>query len=295
MKTKAYIALATLCFVWGTTYLAIRVGMQTIPLFIFSGFRFVGAGLIMTLFFILRGHKLPDRDDFRKLMISGMLLFVGGNLILCYAEIEIPSGLSALICAAFPFWIVLINFIISRKDVPSKKAMIGLLLGFAGLVLIFKDNLHHLSNLSYLASILLLIAANIFWAIGAVYTKRNPVKINLLFGAGLQMLCCGAVSAIVGIFKGELSHLVLTQDGVLSFFYLLFVGSIIGYNCFVYSLQELHSTLVSIYAYINPIIAIILGWFVLNETITVSMMIAMAMTLAGVYIVNRAMQERKNG
>ena len=294
MKTKAYIALAALCFFWGTTYLAIRVGMQTIPLFIFSGFRFVGAGLIMCLFFLLRGYKLPDREDFRKLMISGMLLFVGGNLILCYAEIEIPSGLAALICAAFPFWIVLINFIINRNDKPPRKVMMGLLLGFAGLVIIFRDNLAQLSNPTYLASILLLVAANIFWAVGSVYSKRNPVKINLLFGAGLQMLCCGSVSALVGIFKGELSHLTLTNEGVFSFFYLLVAGSIIGYNCFVYCLQELPATLVSIYAYINPIIAIILGWIVLNETITVSMMIAMVMTLAGVYIVNRAMMEAKN-
>ncbi|HKR05635.1 MAG TPA: EamA family transporter [Bacteroidia bacterium] len=293
MKTKAYIALAALCFFWGTTYLAIRVGIQTIPLFIFSGFRFVCAGLIMCLYFIIRGHSLPGWKDFRTLMISGMLLFVGGNLILCYAEIEIPSGLAALICAAFPFWIVLINYIINRNDKPSRKVMTGLLLGFAGLVIIFRDNLPHLSNPTYLASILLLISANIFWAIGAVYSKRNPVKINLLFGAGLQMLCCGAVSAAVGVFKGELSQLILTQEGVFSFLYLVVAGSIIGYNCFVYSLQELPSTLVSIYAYINPIIAIILGWIVLDEIITASMMIAMVMTLAGVYIVNRSIQENK--
>lgn len=294
MKTKAYIALAALCFFWGTTYLAIRIGMQTIPLFIFSGFRFVGAGLIMCLYFILKGYALPDREDFRKLMISGMLLFVGGNLILCYAEIEIPSGLAALICAAFPFWIVLINFIIDRSDKPPRNVMIGLLLGFAGLVIIFRDNLAQLSNPTYLASILLLVAANIFWAVGSVYSKRNPVKTNLLFGAGLQMLCCGSVSALVGIFKGELSGLVLTDEGIYSFLYLLVAGSIIGYNCFVYCLQELPATLVSIYAYINPIIAIILGWLILNETITVSMMIAMVMTLVGVYIVNRAMMEAKN-
>ena len=294
MKTKAYIALAALCFFWGTTYLAIRVGMQTIPLFIFSGFRFVFAGLIMSLFFILRGHALPDRADFKKLMISGMLLFVGGNLILCYAEIEIPSGLAALICAAFPFWIVLINYLMDRNDKPPRKVLMGLLLGFAGLVIIFRDNLSQLSNTTYLVSILLLIAANIFWAIGSVYSKRNPVKINLLFGAGLQMLCCGAVSALVGIFKGELSGLVLTDEGLFSFFYLLVAGSIIGYNCFVYCLQELPATLVSIYAYINPIIAIILGWLVLDEVITISMMVAMVMTLAGVYMVNRAMMEKKN-
>ncbi len=292
MKSKAYVALIALCFFWGTTYLAIRVGMQTIPLFVFSGFRFVGAGLIMCLYFLLRGYALPDREDFRKLMISGLLLFVGGNLILCFAEKEIPSGLAALICAAFPFWIVLINFIINRKDVPPKKVMMGLLLGFAGLVIIFQDNLKMLSNTAYLTSIIMLVAANIFWALGSVYSKRNPVKINLLFGAGLQMLCCGSVSAAVGIFKGELSDLTLTNEGVFSFFYLLVAGSIIGYNCFVYCLQELPATLVSIYAYINPIIAILLGWLVLDEIITLSMMIAMVMTLAGVYIVNRAMQQQ---
>ncbi len=292
MKSKAYVALIALCFFWGTTYLAIRVGMQTIPLFVFSGFRFVGAGLIMCLYFLLRGYALPDREDFRKLMISGLLLFVGGNLILCFAEKEIPSGLAALICAAFPFWIVLINFIINRKDVPPKKVMMGLLLGFAGLVIIFQDNLKMLSNTAYLTSIIMLVAANIFWAVGSVYSKRNTVKINLLFGAGLQMLCCGSVSAAVGIFKGELSVLTLTNEGVFSFFYLLVAGSIIGYNCFVYCLQELPATLVSIYAYINPIIAILLGWLVLDEIITLSMMIAMVMTLAGVYIVNRAMQQQ---
>jgi drug/metabolite transporter (DMT)-like permease len=293
VKTKAYIALAALCFFWGTTYLAIRVGVQTIPIFIFSGFRFVCAGLIMCLYFILRGHRLPDLKDFRSLMVSGILLFVGGNLILCYAEIEIPSGLAALICAAFPFWIVLINYILDRNDKPSRKVMIGLLLGFAGLVIIFRDNLHHLADPVYLVSIILLISANIFWAIGSVYSKRNPVKINLLFGAGIQMLCCGTVSAAVGIFKGELTHLVLTQDGIFSFVYLVVAGSIIGYNCFVYSLQELPSTLVSIYAYVNPVIAILLGWVVLDENITISMLIAMIITLAGVYIVNRGMQEEK--
>ena len=247
----------------------------------------------MCLYFMTRGHKLPGKEDFKKVMITGMLMFVGGNLILCYAEIKLPSGLSALISAAFPFWIVIINYLINRNDLPSRKAMTGLLLGFAGLVLIFRDNLAFLSDRTYFLSILLLIAANIFWAIGSVYSKRHPVKMNLLFGAGLQMLCCGSVSAGVGIFRGELSHIVITQEGMLSFFYLVFVGSIIGYNCFVYSLQELPSTLVSIYAYINPVIAIILGWIILNEAITPAMMVAMVMTIVGVYIVNQSMNERK--
>jgi len=293
VKTKAYIALAALCFFWGTTYLAIRIGMQSIPLFIFSGFRFVGAGLIMVLYFKLKGYPFPDWQDFRKLMISGMMLFVGGNLILCFAEKEIPSGLAALICAAFPFWVVVINYFIYKEALPSRGVLVGLLLGFVGLIIIFRDHVADFANPMYLISIIMLIIANIFWALGSMYTKRNPVKINLLFGAGLQMLCCGSVSAAVGIFKGELSHLTLTPDGVYSFFYLLIAGSIIGYNCFVYALQELPATLVSIYAYINPIIAIILGWAIMNESITPSMMVAMVMTLAGVYIVNRAMQVEK--
>lgn len=293
MKTKAYLALAALCFFWGTTYLAIRIGVQTVPIFIFSGFRFVGAGLIMCLYFFLKGYSFPDKKDFIRLMISGMFLFVGGNLILCYAEIEVPSGLAALICAAFPFWIVLINYIADRNNKPTRKVMGGLLLGFLGLIIIFRDNLHFFSNTKYFFSIVLLIAANIFWAIGAVYSKRNPVKTHLLYGAGLQMLCCGSVSALAGIFRGEFAHLTLTHDGIWSFIYLMIAGSIIGYNCFVYCLQELPSTLVSVYAYVNPIVAIILGWIALDEAITAGMAAAMVLTLAGVYIINRAMQEGK--
>jgi len=291
---KPYGALVGLCFLWGTTYLAIKIGVQHFPIFLFSGIRFIIAGgLILSIFGLQKQTKWPTKKEFIKLAISGTLIFVGGNLFLCIAEVSVPSGLAALVNTAFPLWIVIITRIWNPTERTPLLAIIGILIGFAGQLMIFYEQLFLLQNATYIFGIILLVAGVINGSLGSVHMKKNPISINPVLTGGLQMLIGGCVTATIGLFRGEMSSMHSNEEGWYAMIYLIVAGSIIGYSLFVYALNHLPAAMVSVYAYVNPIVALWLGWILLNEPVSERTIMAMVVTMIGVFIVNRGMSKAR--
>lgn len=293
-KRNSYLALVALCFLWGTTYLAIKIGVQYFPPFLFSGIRFIIAGGLIVLAYAIRKNTIwPTFKELKRLLISGTFIFVGGNLFLVIAEQTVPSGLAALVNTAFPLWIVIITRLWNPIEKTPFIALTGILIGFAGQFLIFYEQLFLLNNSAYFWGIILCVLGVINGAIGSIHMKKFPVATAPVLTGGLQMLICGTVTTIIGILQGELSELNAVPSGWLSMLYLIVAGSILGYSLFVYALQHLPAAMVSVYAYVNPIVALWLGSILLQESISKRTILAMVVTLVGVFIVNRGMQSVK--
>jgi drug/metabolite transporter (DMT)-like permease len=288
-----YLAVAAICIIWGTTYLAIRVGVKEFPPFLFSGIRFIIAGAIICIYYFARGYKWPTGKIFRKLLWSGIFIMIGGNLLLVISEKHIPSGLAALINAGFPFWIIIITSIIHPSENVKANVLIGLTIGLVGQITIFYDQLAFLTDPAYLTSIIILLMSAWSGAYGSVFMKKHTVHLHPVFSGGIQMLCSGFISTSAGFLIGERIPFNASSQAWMSLFYLIIAGSIIGYSCFCYALSKLPAAKVSVYTYINPIVALWLGWLVLNEQISALMLVAMVITIIGVYIVTRRSEVTK--
>lgn len=284
---KAYLAWLTICIVWGTTYLAIRVGVNDLPPMLFAGLRWIIAGLLMTVFLKLRQYKFPRLKDLKQLAIVGILLLGLGNGLVVVAEQWLPSGLTALILSTLPFWVVGIEFFLPNKPKINLFIITGLFLGSAGVVLIFAEDLKISLEFNVVLGGLCLLGAVIAWAAGSIYWKYKKSDVKPMMGASIQMLIAGILQTALGLILGEQNNFHLTQNGVLAFAYLIIFGSIIGYASYIYSVTKLPLSLLSTYAYINPIIAIFLGWYILNEPLTITVFVASSLILIGVTMVNR--------
>jgi drug/metabolite transporter (DMT)-like permease len=288
---KPYAALVGLCFFWGTTYLGIKIGIEHFPPFLFSGVRYVISGAAVVLWFLLihKDVRWPTKREYMRIIISGLFIFAGGNLFLVLAERQVASGLAALVNTMFPVWIVIITRIWNPGEKTPPLALAGILIAFAGQFIIFHGQLEAIKNVAYLGGILFLIGGVINGSIGSVYMKKHPVTINPVLTGGLQMFLCGGITALTGFIAGERISPDVPAEGWWAMLYLIIAGSIIGYSLFVYALHHLPATLVSVYAYVNPIVALWLGWLILDEALTMKAVYAMLITLAGVYLVNRGM------
>jgi drug/metabolite transporter (DMT)-like permease len=293
---KPYAALASLCIIWGTTYLAIKVGIKHFPPFLFSGIRFIVSGLVILLWYLFtKKLQWPAKKEFLPLIISGLFIFMGGNLFLVIAEQQVPSGLAAMANTAFPIWILIITKIWNPKDKTPFISVVGILIGFIGQWLIFYEQLPLIGNTAYITGVIILIFGVINSAIGSVSLKKNTLTISPILAGGIQMFIAGCLMTIIGLFSGEVHYLNDNLEGWLSMLYLTVVGSIIGYSFFVYALHHLPAAQVSVYAYVNPIVAVFLGWLFLDEVISTQAILAMTITLCGVYLVNYGMKKRRDG
>lgn len=289
-----YLALLALCFLWGTTYLAIRIGVKSFPPFLFSGIRYIISGFAILLWFYFKKNVVwPNLEELKRIVVTGLFIFVGGNLFLVLAEQSVTSGMAALVNSSFPIWIVLITRIWNPEERISNLSIIGILVGFIGQWFIFYEQLFLLSNGAYLLGFILLIVGLINGSLGSVFMKKFPVKINSVLNAGLQMMICGSVTTFLGLMMGEGRKINFDPTGWYALIYLVIAGSIIGYSLFVYAMDRLPATIVSVYAYINPIVAIWLGLVILKEPISTKTLIAIGITLVGVFIVNRGMVRQK--
>ena len=292
MKTisKAYLALAIVCFFWGTTYLVIRIGVVSFPAFLFSGIRQLTAGVILwiTLLFLKKKVKLT-LSDIGKQIIPGVLMIGCGNGIISWAEKYIPSGLAALIVSIMPLYVTLINlFVIKGKKKFNLPISLGLLLGSTGIVLIFRDNISDLSNKEYFWGVISSFFGSLCWSAGTIYMKSARFTTDSYTNAAIQFTSGGIALLIASLFFDDYSQLQnITAESIWALVYLILFGSIIAFLAYLYALENLPVGLVSVYAYINPFIALLLGFFVLNERITWITILAFATTLIGVYAINR--------
>lgn len=289
-KSKAYLAWVAICIIWGTTYLVIRIGVQEMPPFLFSGFRWLIAGPIFLVFLKLRGIPLPTKKDLLPIAIVGILLIGLGNGLITFGEQWIPSGLTALLVTTVPMLIVLSESLIIKKIPFNKTILLGALIGFGGILLIFGNNFALLFETEYLFGIIAIYAGVISWASGTIYSKHkkeSSVKINPLANAATQMTIGGIFQVIVGLSIGELEHFEFTENGVMAFIYLGIFGSFIAYGSYIYAIEHLPISFVTTYAYINPVIALFAGWFVLDEILSFDIILAAIIILFGVWLINK--------
>ncbi len=290
-NTRAYLALASIYIVWGTTYLAIRIGVESLPPVLFTGLRWLAAGPIMLLLLLLKKYKLPNKNDIIHLGISGLLLLGGGNGLVVFAEQSVPSGLTALLITTVPFWVVGIEAILPQGKRINLTVTAGLILGLLGVSLIFGGDLKSLFDSSHIAGVIGLMFAVFFWSVGTLYSKYKKVTVQPLMGAATQMIIAGIVITTLGLFLGEGSQFHFTTNSFYAYLYLVFFGSLLGYGSYVYAIAHLPISLVATYAYVNPIIALFLGWLILGEQISIWIVIAAVIILAGVTLVKRGSEK----
>jgi drug/metabolite transporter (DMT)-like permease len=289
---KAYLAWIAVCIIWGTTYLAIRIGVGTLPPMLFAGFRWLIAGTIFISYLRFRGQKLPGKDEIIPLAVVGILLLGFGNGLVVIGEKWVNSGLTALLITTTPFWLVGIESFLAKGPKINLFIIVGLLLGLAGVTLIFGSHWEELLDASYLIGIFCILGAVIAWAFGSVFSKYRKVKVHPLMGASVQMLIAGSLQVLLGLILGEASELVFTNNGLLAFAYLTLIGSIFGYGSYIYSIAHLPLSLVSTYAYINPIIALFLGWLILGERLDFLILISAVIIIIGVLLVKKGSKKQ---
>ena len=289
-KLLAYIAFGVVCLVWGTTYLAIRVAVETIPPLLLTGIRYLGAGLILFAVLKLRGETLPrDPRVLRELALIGVLMVGGGNLSVVWAEQYVPSGMAALFVATAPFWASILEAVRKNGETIGLRRGIGMLVGFLGVALLVTPggSAGHRAP-GFLAGAIAIQFGSLCWQYGMVRGKHHLHGVSLLPSATLQMLFGGALVLIVGLLMGEGKRFVLTPRTFTGLAYLTIFGSVIAYSAFIYALAHMRATSLSLYAYVNPAVAVILGWLILSERLTWVSIVAMVVILGGVAIVQTA-------
>jgi drug/metabolite transporter (DMT)-like permease len=287
----------TLYVVWGTTYLAIKVGIDAaLPPALFAGLRLVPAAAIMFVLARARGSRLtvPPRE-LRIVCIVGLLLLVGGQYGMMVAEQYVPSGLAALVVALVPLWIALLESAFPDMRRPSGLGWLGLAIGFTGLGVLLAPRLVGLAaGRDELIGIAVILVGTWLWTSGSVYSKRNPVDVDGLVVTAYEMLVAGAATLIIGTLLGEWSRLTMTPKGLGALLYLIVFGSCIAFTAFVYALANLPASKVMTYAYVNPVIAVFAGWaagqvgLVPLEPVTTSTLVGMVVIVAGVALTTAA-------
>ena len=284
---KAYIAWIAICIIWGTTYLVIRIGVADLPPMLFAGSRWIAAGLILVSVQRLMGNKLPPKKEVKHLAVVGIALLGIANGLVVVAEQWIPSGLAALLITTLPFWMVGFESLLPKGPKFNSYIFIGLVLGLSGVFMMFAKDLLHWIQGSNLIGVFALMGAVISWSLGSIYSKYKKISVHPMMGASIQMLIAGVLQILLGLILGEHNNFHLSLNGFLSIAYLAVFGSIFGYASYIYAIQHLPLSLVSTYAYINPIIALILGWYILNEELSISILFAAILIFLGVMIVQR--------
>jgi drug/metabolite transporter (DMT)-like permease len=276
-------ALWAVYIIWGTTYLAIRVANETLPPLIAAGVRFLVAGAVLYAFTVRRGDVEGDRPhaaQWKAAAIVGIALVAGGNGLVVLAERTIPSGIAALIIGLVPLWMALVDRVLLRHRVGGL-TVLGLVLGFGGAALLIGGTAF--DEAAPLSGMLVCVGATISWTSGSLYSRNAPLPERPLVGAGMEMMIGGAVLIVAGALRGELP-LVAFEDfsgrSLLALAYLVTIGSWVGYTSYVWLLRNARTSLVSTYAYVNPVVAVFLGWLILDETITIRTVVAVAIIIS---------------
>jgi drug/metabolite transporter (DMT)-like permease len=279
-------ALVSVWAFWGGTYLAIRVVVRTMPPFLSASIRFLVAGALLYAFAIRRGDRdgdRPGRAQWLAATVIGGSLLLGGNGLVMWAEQTVPSGIAALIIASVPLWMALLDRLVFGKRL-SWLAVLGLAVGFGGLVLLVNPAGGRIDPAGAAA----LVVASLSWAAGSLYARHAPLPKRPLVGTGMEMLAGGMLLAFVGAARGEFAQLdsaAVSLESVLGLGYLIVFGSLVAFAAYVWLLRVTRTTLVSTYAYVNPVVAVFLGWAVLAEPITAGTLVAGAIIVVAVALI----------
>ena len=281
-------AFAAVYVIWGSTYLAIRFAVGTIPPFLMAGSRFLISGAILYAWARWRGGEAPTRVVWRAAAITGLLMLFGGNGGVVWAEQRVPSGITALLVSVVPLWMVLMEWLRPGGRRPHSAVFVGLLLGVVGVVLLVGPGAFVGHGDVDTVGMIVLVFAPIFWAAGSIYSKHAARPSSAIMSTALQMLSGGAIFLVAAAFTGELTRFdmhAVTIPSAIGFFYLVTFGSLIGFTGYVYLLRNTTPAKASTYAYVNPIVAVLLGWAIADEPISWRTLLAAAVILAGVAII----------
>jgi drug/metabolite transporter (DMT)-like permease len=285
-------AFAAVYLIWGSTYIAIKYAIETLPPFLMAGTRFLVAGAI--LYLIARfsaDYQKPELKHWRSSLIVGTLLLLGGNGGVVLAQHYIPSSLAAILIAIEPLWIVLLNWLMFKAERPNLRVVIGLILGFIGVGLLIGQNVllgDIAGDYKSLLGALLVVGAAFSWASGSLYGLSAPVPASPILASGMQMLAGGTVIFLVGTFSGEWTRFDLSSastNSLLALFYLIIFGSVIAFTAYSWLLKVVSPALVATYAYVNPVVAVLLGWGLANESITPQMLLGAAVIIGSVALI----------
>jgi drug/metabolite transporter (DMT)-like permease len=282
---KAYVALVCVCFFWGTTYLAIRMSLESFPPMLLVSVRYILSGSILVAFAVARGMHLPRGRELRVACVSGLLTLGVGNGALVFSEVRMASGMAGLILTISPFWMVGVERLLPGGERLHFPTMAGMAVGLAGACLLFAPDLQtHTVNRDLLAGFLLLQLGMAGWSLGSIYQRRNAGKAHPIVAGAVQQLVAGIVMAPLAALLRE--HPVQwSSRGVSALLYLVFFGSIVGYSAYAYALDRLPVAVVSIYPYVNAVVAVGLGWLFYREPFGLREAVAMLVIFAGVAIV----------
>ena len=301
-RRLALFAWMAVCLLWGTTYLGIRVSLETMPPMLMAGLRWTIAGLLLLGYLTARGERLPRASTWGGIALLGFLMMVLGNGGVVWAEQTVPSGLAAVIVAASPFWMAGVEAFRTDGERLTWRSAIGFLIGFSGIVLlVWPELVHGVAALhageavtgGFVGGVIALQIACLGWSIGSSYSKRHARAENVLGVTAGQMLAGGLMMLAIGTVRGEWPALGWSARSLVAFTYLSTVGAIGGFAAYTYALRHLPVSLVSLYAYINPVIAVALGVAVLGEAFTWRMGLAAALVFGGVAIVQRRGQRTR--
>lgn len=288
---KSILALIWVCFFWGTTWIASKEGVKYIPAIQLCFIRQILGGSLYLLYFLFKKHPWPKGKQWVTILILSALNFMLTNTLSTWGVKYISSGLGAIIAAIVPLWIVIITMFQGYR-LPMK-AMTGLLLGFGGICIIFYDHLKDFLNANFRLGIFLSLAASISWAFGGLYTKKHAANFNPYFSMGLQMIISAIALFGITCTTGDTINIKeIPLNAWLAVSYLVIVGSVLTFIAYVFMLQRLPTSQASIYAYINPVVAVLLGAIIFNEKLNMYVAIGGAVTIFGVYLVNDSFKKK---
>jgi drug/metabolite transporter (DMT)-like permease len=287
---RAYLAWIAVCLIWGTTYLGIRIALETIPPLLMASMRWIAAGGLLIAMLALRGERLPARREWPSLAVLGILLLGFGNGAVVWAEQTVPSGLTAVLVATSPFWMVGFDALMPDGDAITLRRGLGLVIGFGGIVMLVWPELHFGGGGGgFLGGVIAAQIACVGWAVGSSYARKrgrgDASGENVLATAAFEMLFGGVALLIGSLSLRETARRTFTPRTAGALLYLIFVGAIGGFSAYAYALKHLPVATVSLYAYVNPIIAVVLGAVVLSEPLDARMVFAAIVVFVGIALV----------
>ncbi|MFD1142923.1 EamA family transporter [Larkinella insperata] len=287
------LAFTAIYIIWGSTYLAALLGLESIPPFLMASLRFLIAGLLLYGWCLVKGEARLTAQTVSRNALSGILMLFGGTVSVIWAEQYIPSGLAAILVTTMPFWFVLLDRRQWATYFASWLIPGGLVIGFVGVVLLLAQPEQTAPVRSpdghYGLSIVVLLAGGIFWTVGSLFAKYKPSTASNTFNGSLQLLAAGSFSGLASLISGELATFqpaAVTPTSWLALVYMIVMGSIVTYLAYLWLLKVRPPAIVSTYAYVNPVIAVLLGWLFANESLSGRQLLALVVILAGVLLVN---------
>src|SRR5512134_860738 len=294
MKTKLWIALLALYIVWGSTYLAIRFSVETIPPFLHAALRFLISGAILYIWRRAAGDPAPTLGNWKSTAIVGTALLLGGNGLVAWAEQTVPSGIAALMITTSPFWLVLFESMRAGGTKPTWQAILGLFVGFAGVFILVGPAEITGSEVSFdTFGIILLLLAPLFWSMGSIYARGADMPRSTLLSTGMQMLTGAVALFLVSVVRGELNGFsfgAVSLRSWLGLLYLITFGSLVGFVSYGWLLHNAPISLMSTYAYVNPVVAVFLGSLLSDEPLNGRILVAAAIIIGSVILINSARQ-----